>query len=137
MWQHAASRTWVNYAVPLTTLKPVIETLLSGKKLDSRPKDSEANPPMISDQELTALFGLTMLPNVVERTPAWIDAIASDSIAAKAGLQRGDLIVLVGDAIITSVTDFQQQLAAFGSGKLVSLTVNREQQLLPVELLIP
>ena len=135
--RHAASRTWVNYAVPLTTLKPVIETLLSGKKLDSRPKDSAASAPLISDQELTARFGLTMLPNVVERTPAWIDTVAKDSIAAKCGLQRGDLIILVNDGIITSVTDFQQQLAAFRSGERVALTINREQQLLPVELQIP
>ncbi len=135
--RHSASRTWVNYAVPLTTLKPVIETLLSGRKLEARPKDSDANAPMISDQELTARFGLTMLPNVVERTPAWIDTVAKDSIAAKAGLQRGDLIVLVNDAVITSVTDFQQQLAAFRSGEKVSLTINREQQLLPMDLQIP
>ena len=135
--RHAASRTWVNYAVPLTTLKPVIEALMSGKKLDARPKDSEANTPMISDQELTARFGLTMLPNVVERTPAWIDAVTKDSIAAKAELRRGDLIVMVDDAVITSVTDFQQQLARFRSGERVSLTINREQQLLPVELQIP
>lgn len=135
--RHSASRTWVNYAVPLTTLKPVIEALLSGKKLDSRPKDADANAPMISDQQLTARFGLTMLPNVVERTPAWIDTVAKDSIADDCGLQRGDLIVLVNDAVITSVTDFQQQLAAFRSGERVSLTINREQQLLPVELPIP
>ena len=128
--RHAASRTWVNYAVPLTTLKPIIETLMSGRKLDPRPKDSETNIPMISDQELTARFGLTMLPNVVERTPAWIDAVAKDSIAAKAELQRGDLIVMVDDTVITSVTDFQQQLARFRSGDRVSLTINREQQLL-------
>ena len=135
--RHSASRTWVNYAVPLTTLKPVIETLLSGKKVDSRPKDADANAPMLSDQQLTARFGLTMLPNVVERTPAWIDTVAKDSIAAKCGLQRGDLIVLVNDAVITSVTDFQQQLAAFRSGEKVALTINREQQLLPVDLQIP
>ncbi|RLT05808.1 MAG: PDZ domain-containing protein [Planctomycetota bacterium] len=135
--RHSASRTWVNYAVPLTTLKPVIETLLSGKKLDSTPKDAAAKVPVISDQELTARFGLTMLPNVVERTPAWIDTVAKNSIAAKCGLQRGDLIVLVNDAVITSVTDFQQQIAAFRSGERVALTINRDQQLLPLDLQIP
>ena len=135
--RHAASRTWVNYAVPLTTLKPVIETLMSSKKLDARPKDSETNIPVISDQELTARFGLTMLPNVIERTPAWIDAVAKDSIAAKADLQRGDLIVMVGDTVITSVTDFQQQLAGYRSGDRVALTINREQQLLAIDLQIP
>ena len=135
--RHSSSRTWVNYAVPLTTLKPVIESLLAGKKVDSRPKDADASLAMISDQELTAKFGVTMLPNVVERTPAWIDAVTKDSIAAKAGLQRGDLIVLVNDAVITSVTDFQQQLATFRSGERVALTINRDQQLLPVDLRIP
>ena len=135
--RHSASRTWVNYAVPLTTLKPIIETLLAGKKVDSRPKDADANLAMISDQELTTKFGVTMLPNVVERTPAWIDAVTRDSIAAKAGLQRGDLIVLVNDAVITSVTDFQQQLATFRSGERVSLTINRDQQLLPVDFKFP
>jgi len=135
--RHSASRTWVNYAVPLTTLRPVIETLLAGKKVDSRPKDADANLAMISDQELTAKFGVTMLPNAVERTPAWIDAVTRDSIAAKAGLQRGDLIVLVNDAVITSVTDFQRQLATFRSGERASLTISRDQQLLPVDFRIP
>jgi serine protease Do len=135
--RHSASRTWVNYAVPLTTLKPVIESLLAGKKVDSRPKDADASLAMISDQELTAKFGVTMLPDVVERTPAWIDAVTKDSIAAKAGLQRGDLIVMVNDAVITSVTDFQQQLATYRSGERVALTINRDQQLLPVDLRIP
>ena len=60
-----------------------------------------------------------------------------DSIAAKAGLQRGDLIVLVNDAVITSVNDFQQQLATFRSGERVALTINRDQQLLPVDFRIP
>lgn len=135
--RHAASRTWVNYAVPLTTLKPVIETLLSGKKLDSPSKDIAATMATISDKDLTSRFGLTMLPNVVERTPAWVDSIVKDSIAAKSGLERGDLIVLVNDDVITSVTDFQQQLAAFRSGDRVLLTINREQQLLPIEMRIP
>ncbi len=135
--RHSTSRTWVNYAVPLSTLKPVIESLLAGKKVDSRPKDADANLAMISDQELTARFGVTMLPNVVERTPAWIDAVTKDSIAAKAGLQRGDLVLLVNDAVVTSVIDFQQQLATFRSGERVALTINRDQQLLPVDLRIP
>ena len=78
-----------------------------------------------------------MLPNVVERTPAFVDSIVADSLAAKSGLQRSDLIVLVNDAVITSVTDFQQQLATIRSGQRVSLTVNRDQQLVEIELRIP
>ncbi len=135
--RHAGSRTWVNYAVPLTTLRPVVETLLAGKRVESGPKDAAADVAVISDQELTARFGLTMLPNVIERTPAWIDGIAENSIASKAGLQRGDLIVLLDDALITSVTDLQQRLATYRSGQRVSVTVNRDQELQAIEVKIP
>ena len=135
--RHSASRTWVNYAVPMTTLRPVVEALIAGKKLDTKPKDANADIPMISDQELTARFGLTMLPNVLERTPAFVDSVVAGSLADKAGLQRSDLIVLVNDAVITSVTDFQQQLATIRSGQGVSLTVNRDEQLMAIELRIP
>ena len=135
--RQASSRTWVNYAVPLTTLKPVVDAILSGKKVDSKTADANADVPMVSDQQLTSRFGLTMLPNVVERTPAFVDAVATNSLAERAGLKRSDLILLVNDGVITSVTDFQQQLATIRSGQRVTLTVNRDQELLAIELRIP
>ena len=135
--RHSSSRTWVNYAVPLTTLSPVVESLRSGKLVPSESKQASADVVMLSDQQLTSRFGLTMLPSVVERTPAFVDDVAPGSIAQKAGLQRSDLIVLVNDTVITSVTDFQQQLATFRTGQRVSLTVNRDQELKLIELRIP
>jgi serine protease Do len=135
--RHASSRTWVNYAVPLTTLSPVVESLRSGKSLPSEAKQASADVVMLSDQQLTSRFGLTMLPSVVERTPAFVDDVVRGSVAQKAGLQRSDLIVLVNDTVISSVTDFQQQLAAFRPGQRVSLTINRDQELKLMELRIP
>lgn len=135
--RQASSRTWVNYAVPLTTLAPVVEAIRSGKKVEVKSKDAASDVPMVSDQALTSRFGITMLPNVVERTPAFIDDVVDDSLAHKAGLRRSDLIVLVNDSVITSVTDFQQQMATFRAGQKVSLTVNREQELKLLEFQIP
>jgi serine protease Do len=135
--RHASSRTWVNYAVPLSTLAPVVDALMSGRKVDSKRPDAAADVAMISDQQLTAKFGITMLPNVVERTPAFVDDVVDGSIAQKAGLKRSDLIVLVDETVITSVTDFQQQLATFRTGQPVTLTVNRDQELKLIEFRIP
>ena len=135
--RHAASRTWVNYAVPLTTLAPIVNALMSGKKIDTKPKDAVADIAMVSDQELTSKFGITMLPNVVERTPAFVDEVVDGSVADISGLQRSDLIVLINDAVITSVTDFQQKLAIFRPGQRVTLTINRDQELKLIELRIP
>lgn len=135
--RHSSSRTWVNYAVPLTTLAPVVESLRSGKLVPSDAKQNSADVVMLSDQQLTSRFGLTMLPSVVERTPAFVDDVARGSAAQKAGLLRSDLIVLVNDTVITSVRDFQQQMATFRTGQRVSLTVNRDQELKLIELRIP
>jgi serine protease Do len=118
-------------------LKPVVDAIMAGKKVDQKPKDATADLAMISDKDLTAKYGLTMVPNVVERTPAFVDDVAKDSLSGKSGLQRGDLIVLVEDAVITSITDFQQQLANFRTGQRLSLTINRDEELKTVELRIP
>ncbi|MEY2727495.1 MAG: Periplasmic serine endoprotease DegP precursor, partial [Planctomycetota bacterium] len=91
---------------------------------------------MLSDRELTGRFGLTLLPAVVERTPAWVDGVAGDSLAARAGLRRGDLILLIGDAVITSVTDVRREIAAAVPGPL-SITVSRENELISLQLVVP
>ncbi len=134
--RHRISNTWVNYAVPLSTLKPVVLNLLAGKKVESAPAETDEQA-MISDQLLTSRFGITMLPNVVERTPAYVDAIVPGSTASSSGLRRGDLIVLVDDTIITCITDFQKQMAARRSGSRIVLTVNRNQQLETVTMKVP
>ena len=45
--------------------------------------------------------------------------------------------MLVEDAVITSITDFQQQLATFRTGQRVSLTINRDDELKAIELRVP
>jgi serine protease Do len=134
--RHSSSRTWVNYAVPLTILRPVVEKLREGRGLPSSTRNAEP-PPSLTDLELTKRFGLTLIPEVVERTPAWIDDVRSDSAAAAAGLQRGDLIVLLDDRVITDVTDIGRQFAAAKPGQRIRITINRDEQLVLVELRVP
>jgi serine protease Do len=133
--RHARSRIWVNYAVPLTTLRPVIEALLQGRRPAASSGRGDAVA-MLSDRELTARFGLTLLPAVIERTPAWVDGVAANSAAARAGLRRGDLILLVGDAVITSVTDVRREIAAVVPGQAMSITVSRENELVGLQLVV-
>lgn len=134
--RHARSRIWVNYAVPLTALRPVVAAMLEGRRITPSTTAADAAP-LISDRELTARFGLTMLPAVVERTPAWVDAVTPDSPADRAGIRRGDLILLIGDAVITSVTDVRRQITAAVPGRELSVTVNRQNELTAVKLTVP
>lgn len=134
--RHRVSQTWVNYSVPLTVLNPIVEQLKSGRPTESTPRNVKKST-SISDRQLTAGFGITMLPDIVERTPAYIDQIVRGSVADQSGLRRGDLILLVDDDIVTSVKDFQQLLSERRPGQKVSITVSRQQQLVAVELRIP
>ncbi|MFM7059120.1 MAG: S1C family serine protease [Planctomycetota bacterium] len=133
--RHDRSRIWVNYAVPLTALQPVVSAMLEGRRVS--PSTTAPSAPLMTDRELTARFGLTMLPAVIERTPAWVDAVSPDSPAASAGLRRGDLVLLIGDAVITSVTDVRRQMAAAVAGRELSVTVNRDNELIALKLVVP
>jgi serine protease Do len=132
-----ASRTWVNYAVPFSTLKPAVESILAGRRIESASPESSAAADSLSDLELTSQFGLTLIPEALERTPAWVDTVHPGSPAAAAGLRRGDLIVLIDDAVITSVADVRCRLANARKGRPLTVTVNRDDQLQAVELRPP
>lgn len=131
--RHKASRTWVNYAVPFTTLAPVVQQLLEGKSSRVIAENMQAVPPL-TDRQLTAAFGLTLMPKFLQRTPAYIDNITAGSIAEAAGLRRGDLIVLIGDSVITDVNDVGKQVSGYRIGQQISVTVSRSEELITVEL---
>ncbi len=131
--RHRASRTWVNYAVPFTTLAPVVEQLLQGTSSRVITENMQTITPL-TDRQLTAGFGLTMMPKFLPRTPAYIDNVTAGSMAAAAGLRRGDLIVLIGDNVITDVHDVGRQIAGYRPGQQISITVNRSDELITVEL---
>lgn len=134
--RHRTSQTWVNYSVPLTTLGPIAERLKTGSRIESSDTAAETTASM-SDRQLTSTFGITLLPRVVERTPAYIDSVSRNSIGEQAGLRRGDLVVLIDDEIVTSVTDVLQQMAQRRPGQRISMTVSRQQQLIVIELRVP
>ena len=134
--RHATSGTWVNYAVPLKTLQPAVEAMLKGQRLTPAAPTTIAEP-LLSARDLTGRFGLTLIPAVLERTPAWIDSVVPGTAAAQAGFRRGDLIVLVGDAVITSESDARRRLAEYRAGQKAIITVSRDEQLLELSLVVP
>lgn len=135
--RHRESNTWVNYAVPLQLLRDVVETLKSGQPLEPSTAANDKPLPPLTDRQLTVRFGMTLSPNVLERTPAYVDFVVRGSAAESCGLQRGDLIVLVDDSVITSVSALQQSLATRRTGQPVSLTVSREELLHVLNMRVP
>ena len=123
--------TWLNYALPAKEIAAVVDNLIAGRELDSL---VEANrvPPVRALS--TAVLGFMPVPDVLPRTPPYIDTVRPNSPAEKAGLRHDDLVVFVGEEPILSC---QALLAAIGRIEFeedVRLTVLRDGDLVQLRL---
>lgn len=133
--RNSQTNTWVNYVIPIGELRQAIEEILSGKFTPKRSNDDTAGE--LVERYRTGDFGIVMVPDVVYRTPAFIDRILPGSPAAEAGLKPNDLVLFVGDELIQSVRLLREELGRLESGGNLRLVVRRADKLITVELPIP
>lgn len=131
--RNTESNTWVNYAVPLTQLREPITEIIAGRFTPPPSKSDEAGSPKFSALDL----GLVMVPDVVYRTPAYVESVVPDSAAAKAGVVTEDLIVFVNDELVQSNRTLKTILGRVESGDAIRLVVRRKEKLIPLELRVP
>lgn len=136
--RNAQTNTWVNYVIPIGELNQAIEEIVTGNFSPRKSNDLEsAADEMLPNRYSAADFGLVMVPDVVHRTPAYIDRVLPGSPAAEAGLKPNDLIVFVGDELIASVRMLRMELGRLESGGQLRLVIRRSDQLITTELPIP
>ena len=63
-----------------------------------------------------------------------IDGISEDKPAQKSGLQKGDVVIKLGDIETKDMMGYMKALATFDVGQTTVVTVNRSGELLEVEL---
>jgi serine protease Do len=131
--RNTESNTWVNYAVPLSQLRGPIGEIIAGRFTQPPPKSDEANLPHLNLIDL----GLVMVPDVVYRTPAYVDVVVAGSAAAKAGVMAEDLIVFVNDELVQSNRTLKSILGRLEPGDSIRLVVRRKEKLVPLELRVP
>lgn len=131
--RNAQTNTWINYAVPLSELRSTVEQIISGN-FEKKPVADEDLPP---NRYHPLDFGLVMLPDVLYRTPAYVDRVIPGSPAAEAGLKTDDLVLFVGETLIQSCRMLKEEFGRLESGGKVRLVVRRGDQLVTVELPIP
>lgn len=131
--------TWINYAVPLqatvdvrladgTTRKVSIQELVEKKELYK---------PVTKAQKGSGgggFHGMIFVPNVVDRTPPYIEEVLPKSPAHKAGLQPDDLIVYVDGLPVVSVTMLAEMLEKYRPQDKVQLEIRRGDKLQTVTL---
>ncbi len=131
--QDSRTNAWLNYAIPIQNLRESIRSILDGKKqiLSSETGKLSKGP---AEPMTFSLIGASLLPEIVKRTPPYVDRVAMGSAAAKAGLLADDLIIEVDGVMTPSTQAVKQQLRGIDRDATFSLTVQRGNRFIELQL---
>jgi len=152
--KNSQSDTWMNYAIPVTA-KVDIRVKETVKDKDGKTKDEEktvtvAMPefiekgmkgtynPVKRDRPTVGeggYHGVIFVPNVLERTPAYVEEVVPGSPAAKAGFRSDDLVSFVDGDPVVSINAFNAWIKKnTRPGMVVRVEVRRGEALQTLEL---
>ena len=139
--RNTQTNTWLNYVMPIGELRETIEQIISGRFNSKKPDDDEDERGKSTRKrplryEATD-FGIVTIPNVVARTPAYIDRVLPGSLADTAGLQPNDLILFVGESLVQSCRTLKEELGRLESGDQLKIVVRRDDKLFTVGITVP
>ncbi|MGD0654457.1 MAG: trypsin-like peptidase domain-containing protein [Thermoguttaceae bacterium] len=129
--RNSMNNTWLNYAVPIEELRGSVQAIRGGKFVAQRESDTNRKPP--HSLTLEAL-GIVLVPDVLERTPPYVEQVRPGSPAEKAGLKPDDLVVLLGDQLVQSCKLLRGDLEYVDAFDSVKITVLRGRDLMEFTL---
>jgi serine protease Do len=132
--------TWINYAVPIqakiegkrddqvvtVSVAEFLENARSGKYTRLLEKDKFNGP--------GGYHGIVLVPNVVDRTPPYVEEVRPKSPAAKAGFRPDDLIVYIEGEQVTSIKTFHDIVDKAPPGTEFRVEVRRGDKLTTLTL---
>jgi serine protease Do len=137
--KNAQSETWVNYAMSIADLTDFALRAMRG---DYKPLERPEARPIADNRNF---HGIVLVPDVLDRTPPYVEEVVANSPAARAGIKADDLIVFVRfprpespgeseERVITSCRTFRETLAGLAPGTPIKVIVRRGTQLLSLDL---
>ena len=108
-----ATNVFVNYAVPAESVAGTLRAMLDGSFAPEPTSAAE-----VVGGPTPADLGFALVPDVVRRTPAYVEYVAEESPAAAAGLRAGDLVVLLDGDLTPSVRALIERLRAAEPGSI-------------------
>ncbi|MFN6127271.1 MAG: S1C family serine protease [Planctomycetota bacterium] len=120
---------WINYALPVDVVKGSVDRILSGQTASNA-----AVATTVAEPHRLADIGLALIPDVLPKTPAFVDWVREDSTAARAGLQPNDLILLINDVRVDSRKGLERILSTINRADSFQLLVQRGQELIRVQV---
>jgi serine protease Do len=113
----SASGVWLNYALPIDEVAKAYDDIVAGR----------ASAPVAGGGTRfdPALLGVLLVPDLLDRTPPFLEATRAGSAAAAAGLRADDLLVAVNGRTVPSRRAVEEALGALATGDPVRLIVVR------------
>ncbi len=133
------TNTWINYAIPIQTSAEIIDKDDNKKVVtiaEIVEKKEKYVPPPREKTNVKAdnYHGITLVSNVVELTPPFVEDVAPDSPAAQAGLRPDDLIVYVEGEQVSSIDELQKLFGRIRPKQEVRLEVRRGDKLTTLKM---
>ena len=122
------SGIWINYSIPVDVLTASIERINSGKTRTSNTITVAKNPHKAIE------LGLVFIPDVIPKTPAFVDQVRKDSLANKAGILPNDLILMINEQRIDSQKSLEQILLGIERSDSFQILVQRDTELVRTQI---
>jgi S1-C subfamily serine protease len=123
--------TWLNFAIPISQLAGSVTDMLAGRNPPRRTDETAKKP---ANAHTPALLGLVLVPDVMSKTPPFVDRVLPQSPAASAGLRPDDLILFVNNRMVSSCKELVEELSFIDHVDPVHLTIQRGAELLDVTM---
>jgi serine protease Do len=120
------SGIWLNYALPADEVAAGTEAVVTGNFAAAIRDDAPRFNPR--------LIGAVLVPDLLDRTPPFVESVDPESQAARAGLHTDDLVIAVGPRSVTTRAAVEQALGSLAPGDPVKLTVIRRGELVELDL---
>jgi S1-C subfamily serine protease len=152
--RNVQSDTWMNYAIPVNAKVDVkIKEIVKSK--DGKEKEEEKSVTLQMTEFVSkgmkgeyttkkrdnrssgegGFHGIIFVPNILERTPAYVEDVEPGSPAAKCGLRSDDLVSFVDGEPVVSIKAFNEWIKKnTRPGTAIRLEVRRGETLQPIEM---
>jgi serine protease Do len=140
--KNSLTDTWINYSIPIQA-KVDVQVAEEKKETLSLVKFVETVLDKGKWERVTVVkvtgaarsyHGIVLVPDVVDRTPPYVDTVASGSPAAQAGIRPDDLIVYINGEQVGHIKLFNEIISKYGPNSELAIEVRRGEKLQTVKM---
>ncbi|MBX9788030.1 MAG: S1C family serine protease [Pirellulales bacterium] len=127
----SAHNVWLNYAMPVSAIEETVRQMLAGR---FKPSTADEPATAVANSWSLEALGVVLVPDLVPRTPPFIDTLRRGSPAEQAGLLPDDLVLYINNRLVPSAQALRAELSQIDQGDELRLTVMRHSELIEVTL---